>query len=85
MAEKMPREILPEKAVKRESITIKIKKTTPIGERISKSKELLSEWMMNLEIPFSADSDIIRLNKCERTISEYIYHYVVDRDAKSLK
>ena len=68
-----------------ESTTIILPKAMPVAQRIPGVSKQISEWLESLEKPFNLDKDALHLARYEKNAKNYSYHYVLDRNIKSLR
>jgi hypothetical protein len=68
-----------------ESTTIILPKAMPVAQRIPGVSKQISEWLESLEKPFNLEKDALHLAKYEKNAKSYSYHYVLDRNIKSLR
>lgn len=68
-----------------ESTSMTLSKAMPLDERILKVNKQLSEWLKSLDKPFNDERDVLQLKKHEQSDKNFIYHYIIERDAISLK
>ena len=68
-----------------ESTNITLSRAMPLDERILKVNKQLSEWLQSLDKPFNDERDVLQLKKHVQSDKNFTYHYIIERDAISLK
>ena len=59
----------------KESITINLKKTMPLGTRISEASRQIRDWLEFLDVELDSERHKLKLANCELDNNEFRYHY----------